>query len=198
MPACHWRKWLMIKGPISCARCLTTLGLILQMVLGSGCSLTRPPEQLGRVATTLEAGPEEAKRGNDSLLADTPKQTEQNALAEVDEKNSIFFSLGSSAINLSGKEKLRDAAKLLKNDKKQIVTLIGHANDNGSPSFNLAVADARVQSVGAFLKSLGVKFSQIKKKVYGGEKLLNVCQSVKCRQTMRRVELVFSEKISPN
>ena len=72
------------------------------------------------------------------------------------------------------------------------VDLTGHANDNGSPSYNLAVADARIQSVSASLKKLGVRPQQIKKSVIGGEKTPSICRSQDCRRKMRRVELIIS------
>lgn len=127
-----------------------------------------------------------------------PKSPETTSLAEkspsvvIDEKSSIFFSLGSSSISPLEKNKLRDVANLLKNDKAMRVTLIGYSNDNGSSSFNIAVADARVESVGTVLKKLGVKPHQIKKNVIGGEKVPSVWRSAEYRRKMRRVELVIS------
>lgn len=117
---------------------------------------------------------------------------EQNVIAEVDEQSSVFFSLGSSTVKQREREKIVIAAERAKGDRGLYLTLIGHANDNGSRAFNLAVADARVESVSAILKRLGIKVNQLKKVVSGGEKTPSVCRSDACRRKMRRVELVFS------
>jgi OOP family OmpA-OmpF porin len=53
----------------------------------------------------------------------------------------------------AGRSKLKRLAQRLLADKRQVVTLIGHANDNGSASFNLAVADSRIGAVAAALKN---------------------------------------------
>ena len=188
---CHWQKWFMTKTPTSCAHRATALGMIFPLVFMFGCGSTPQPDRSIPVMAALETHTEVKV---ESLPADTPNQPEQNVLAEVDEKNSNFFSLGSSTLNQREKDKLRNIASLLKNDKALCATLIGHAYDNGSRSFNLAVADARVESVSAILKKLGVKSRQIKKVVNGGEKPPTVCQSAECRRMMRRVELVFSRE----
>jgi OOP family OmpA-OmpF porin len=63
--------------------------------------------------------------------------------------DSIYFAPGSSSISPAGRSKLKRLAQRLLADKRQVVTLIGHANDNGSASFNLAVADSRIGAVAA-------------------------------------------------
>ncbi len=186
---CHWRKLLMTKGPASWGLRVRALGLFLPMFLMFGCGSTSQPERPIQVVTTPEPL---TKAKTNAQPPETTSAAEQNAIAEVDEKNSIFFSLGSSTINERERDKLRHIAILLKSNKAMYVTLIGHANDNGSSSFNLAVADARVESVGTVLKKSGVKAPQIKKKVIGGEKISSACQSQECRRKMRRVELIIS------
>lgn len=179
----------MTKMPTSCGPRTTALGLFLPLVFLFGCGSASQPERPVQVVANQESLPEAKAQ---SQPAETSNVAEQNAIAEVDEKSSIFFSLGSSTINQSEKDKLHLAAHRLKGDKGLYVTLIGHANDNGSRSLNLAVADARIESVSAILKKLGVKARQIKKKVNGGEKTPRACQSVECRRKMRRVELIIT------
>ena len=183
----------MTKDSASCGLCATTLGLLLPMFLMFGCGSTSQPERPVQVATMLEPLP---KATAESQPSETTTVAEQNALAEVDEKNSIFFPLGSSTINHrerdNGQRIYRrnvalTIANLLKNNKTMHVILIGHANDNGSSSFNLAVADARVESVSKTLKKQGVRAQQIKKRVIGGEKISRACQSAECRRKIRRV-----------
>lgn len=123
----------------------------------------------------------------------TPSDAKNDEVEDVTEENSIFFSVGSKIINSKEKVKLQRIASLLKNDKSLFITLKGHANDSGSRSFNLAVADARVESVNTFLRKLGANPHQIMKLVIGSEKTPSVCQSTGCRQKMRRVEItIFS------
>lgn len=172
-----------------CHLCSFAAGLSLALLFLSGCGTTpqpeRPIQQEAKHASLPEAKAE-------AQLAQTSTTIHQNAVVEIDEKNTIFFSLGSSTLSQSEKDKLHLAAKSLKGDKGLFVTLVGRANGNGSRSFNLAVADARVESVVISLKRLGVKAYQIRKAVIGGEKAPSTCRSIECRRKMRHVELVFS------
>lgn len=179
----------MIKRPASSRLRDRAQGLLLTVFFMFGCSSTPQPERPAQIASVVEPLPEpktEARKSETTIAA------EQNAVADVDEKDSIFFSLGSSTINQGEAGKLRHFSTLLKSNKALHVTLIGEANDNGSSSFNLAVADARVESVVTALKKAGVKPHQIKKKVVGGEKIPSACRSAECRRKMRRVKLVMS------
>lgn len=177
----------MIKRLASQGLRISTMELLLPMFLVFGCSSTAQPERPIETASGAES------QGVSQHLEKTAA-AEQKAVAEVDEKNSIFFSLGSSSINQQGRDKLQHIASLLKSNKGMSVTLNGYANDNGSSSFNLAVADARVERVSSVLKKSGVKTRQIKKRVIGGEKISGACKSEECRRKMRRVELVISTK----
>lgn len=179
----------MTKAPASLRPCNSTLGLLIPLFLLFGCASTPRPERPIQSASVSVQLPE---RKVEAQHSETTIAAEQNAIAEVDEKSSIFFSLGSSTIHQREKEKLRDLASLLTKDKTMYVMLIGHANDNGSRSFNLAVADARVEAVSRFLRKFRVQTHQIKKNVIGGEKISSTCLSQECRRKMRRVEFIIS------
>lgn len=189
----------MIDKSISQIRCASALGLIFPLVLLCGCGTATQQERPLPIAITPEARPP-AQTDNSSLPSPAPGDAKQNEVAATDEERSIFFALGSSAILPKEKVKLRGIASLLKEDKSLFVTLAGHANENGSRSLNLAVADARVESVGSYLRKQGVSPRQITRLVIGGEKTPRTCLSTECRQRMRRVEIRISnsEKVRSN
>ncbi len=166
-----------------------TLGCCLVVAFLSGCSSTSQPQR--PAPATIE--PQATVQSAPPVPAETAYQAEQKAMADVDDSNSIFFALGSSTVTPGERGKLTQAAQRLKDDRELDITLIGHTDDNGSRSLNVAVADARVASVSAILKSLGVRTQQITKKVSGSEKSAGVCRSEVCRQKMRRVDLVISK-----
>ena len=96
-------------------------------------------------------------------------------------------------MNPAERSKLKGVVQRLLADKRLVVTLIGHANDNGSASFNLAVADSRIGAVAGALKKLGIAAHQIQRSVRGDEEVPADCRSSECRRAMRRVDLVFSQ-----
>ncbi|QKV56623.1 MAG: OmpA family protein [Dechloromonas sp.] len=165
------------------------LALVIPLFFIAGCGTTAEYQQANPIVAAVEpslATKVEQKQSDGASLA------EQRS-GVVDEKHCIYFSLGSSSISAQEKYKLQDIAAEIKSDRAMRVTLIGYSNDNGSSSFNLAVADARVESVSAVLKNWGQTASD-QKNVIGGEKSPGAKRSAEYRRKMRRVELVVSSK----
>ncbi|MDS4013498.1 MAG: OmpA family protein [Candidatus Accumulibacter sp.] len=111
------------------------------------------------------------------------------------DKRTVYFAFGEAAIDEEGGEVLRQNAQKLKEDSQLVVTLVGHTDNLGSPAYNLAVADKRVEAVSERLRSLGVARSQIRRLPVGSEHSSKIrCDGEACRRTMRRVELVYDRR----
>ena len=161
--------------------CLAPL-LLGVMLLGCGTSATLPPEP----SPQPSPGP--------SLAADTPLAVETDSVAP-DEANSIYFATGAARVDRFGEQKLRLHAARLKANPAQMVTLAGYTDDMGSRSYNLVMAEQRIDAVARLLRSYGVAKKQIHPvRRYGrgpGQQGLP-CRTAVCRQKMRRVELIYS------
>lgn len=106
---------------------------------------------------------------------------------------SIYFASAETAIDETGKAQLRQHAARLKEDPRLVVTLIGFTDNQGSRSYNLALADARMDAVSETLRSLGVARKQIRRQSAGHGAAADDCSSLACRQQMRRVDLVYAK-----
>ena len=127
------------------------------------------------------------------LPASEKKQTEAEIIAAINVENSVFFpSSGTTVDEASRQILLKHAARLKANPDLQ-VTLVGHTDHLGSPSYNLAIAEQRINAVFAILRSQWIPVTQIRRQVVGSEQVPANCKSAECRRKMRRVELVFSE-----
>lgn len=116
---------------------------------------------------------------------------EGRVIAAVDAENSLFFQRGMAEIDLAGRQKLRLHADRLKSNSKLQVTLIGSTDEQGSRSFNLAIAEKRVNAVYQQLRDFGVAKGQLRRSSVGGEMNSKSCRSETCRKLMRRVELHY-------
>lgn len=105
--------------------------------------------------------------------------------------NAIFFQRGSSAVDEAGDEKLRQHASRLHEDAQLQVMLVGHTDDLGSRSYNLAVAEQRTTAVANRLREMGVRRSQIRRASSGYEQAARTCRGESCRSQMRRVDLIY-------
>lgn len=127
------------------------------------------------------------------VQASEKKKTEAEIIAAINVENSVFFpSSGTTVDEASRQSLLKHAARLKANPNLQ-VTLVGHTDHLGSPSYNLAIAEQRINAVFAILRSQWIPVTQIRRQVVGSEQVPANCKSAECRRKMRRVELVFSE-----
>lgn len=84
-------------------------------------------------------------------------------------------------------------AQRLKDNPQQIIRLIGHANDNASAAYNLAIAERRADLLISQLRQRGVARAQIRREASGAEKNPVSCRDESCRQHWRSVEIRFVE-----
>ena len=182
----------MTKSKPSAKLCLCILGICWL----TGCTST-PPVQLEANSKPVENPtpiPKVARSANSPLnMKANPEPTEKEVREKHDEE-CVFFSLGSSTVSNKEMYKIDSFARRMLADKKLVVTLIGHANGNGSTSFNLAVSDSRVMAVAEQLRKHGVQRSQIRKKALGSERTPKSCRSEECHLRSRRVEFVFTKQ----
>lgn len=109
----------------------------------------------------------------------------------LDDDNNIFFRSAATEFETSERRKLLAHAQRLKADSKQVLLLVGHTDDLGSRSYNLAIAENRVDSVFQAFRSLGVPARQLQRYPVGQEMAGSGCSTADCRKAMRRVELVY-------
>lgn len=121
------------------------------------------------------------------------KLSESQIMAQVNLDNSVFFPAGGTELDAISLKRLAVLAERLKAMEEGIVTLHGYTDHLGSPSYNLAIAEQRVNAVATALRRNGIAATQIRRNVVGSERVPAACRSVQCRRLMRRVELVFGE-----
>ena len=136
---------------------------------------------------------EERQRSVAAAAEPSPSPIEMQVMAAVDNENNVFFVLGSSDVDAAGRQKVQDHARRLKADPKLEVTLVGYTDDLGSLSYNLAIAEQRVNAIYKELRSNGVRSNQIRRHVAGPEQLSPACRSIECRKKMRRVQFVYTD-----
>ena len=160
--------------------------LLPVLCLLTACATQPPPAE----------SPTPAKKGKrpPAVVVDDGKPiSEAQVIAAVDDEKSIFFASGQTMVDDQGKQKLQLHAARLKENPRQQVRLVGYTDDRGSSSYNLLVAEQRVDAVFRLLRTFGVPARQLLRYALGGEKNSNSCASPACQDKMRRVELIYME-----
>lgn len=162
------------------------IGTALLLALLAGCA-GQPPAP---AQPTTEAAPQPS---TERSKVTRPRVVEAPATAVLDPENNIFFKDDEIRLDPEDSQKLQRHAQRLKDSPKLRVILVGYADDQGSRSFQLAKAEQRLDAVFQSLRRMGVPVRQLKRYPVGREKTNPGCNAADCRNTMRRVELLYPE-----
>ncbi len=92
------------------------------------------------------------------------------AMKRLDEV-SVFFEFDESTLTKDATARLADVAAVLVKHPELKVKIEGHADERGTPDYNLALGQRRASATKGYLEKLGVKSDQVEKAIsYGSEK----------------------------
>ena len=84
----------------------------------------------------------------------------------------IFFEFDSSAISAKAESILKAKAEWMRRNPSLAIVIEGHCDNRGTTEYNLALGEARAESVKGFLIDLGIPDTRIRTISYGEERPL--------------------------
>ncbi|MGB2078254.1 MAG: peptidoglycan-associated lipoprotein Pal [Vibrio sp.] len=112
-------------------------------------------------------------------------------LQKLREASTIFFKFDNSEIAPSYENVLAAHAAYLSSNPSAKVTIEGHADERGTPEYNIALGERRAEAVSNYIQALGVQANQISIVSYGEEKPLEFGQTEAAYSQNRRAVLVY-------
>ncbi|ANS85901.1 peptidoglycan-associated lipoprotein Pal [Vibrio scophthalmi] len=117
--------------------------------------------------------------------------SEQELKDQVMQASTIYFAFDNATIASDYEKVLALHAAYLSSNPALKVTVEGHADERGTPEYNIALGERRAQAVSMYLQALGVNADQIAIVSYGEEKPLVLGQSDEAYAKNRRAVLVY-------
>ncbi|MCS5708781.1 OmpA family protein [Candidatus Berkiella cookevillensis] len=105
--------------------------------------------------------------------------------------STYHFKHDSAALNEHAKTELDQFAQYLAKNPSAKINVEGYTDPKGKAEYNLALGMRRAEAVAEYLRTQGVKESQIKVKSYGEEKLVNTKSSPDALAQNRRAVVSF-------
>jgi peptidoglycan-associated lipoprotein len=103
----------------------------------------------------------------------------------------IYFDFDKARVSGQYAELLQAHADFLVNNGSVKVLIEGHADERGTPEYNIALGERRAQAVSKYLQSLGVSEGQISLVSYGEEKPMVKTRDEAAFAKNRRAVLVY-------
>ncbi|WP_050522992.1 peptidoglycan-associated lipoprotein Pal [Pseudorhodobacter wandonensis] len=104
----------------------------------------------------------------------------------------VFFAVDQNTLSDEARATLTGQAQWLNTNTDYAVIVEGHADEQGTRQYNLALGARRASAAQNFLVSQGVAASRIRTVSYGKERPVEVCSTEDCYSRNRRAVTVLS------
>lgn len=104
----------------------------------------------------------------------------------------VLFTVDTSTLTEAGRATLAAQAGWLQANPEYAAIIEGHADEQGTRAYNLALGARRANAVSEFLISQGIAGSRLRTLTYGKERPLEVCSAESCYANNRRAVTVIS------
>lgn len=121
----------------------------------------------------------------------TPAEKQRLVLQELRKEHIIYFDFDTATVSDTFAALLDAHATYLRDNSGASVLVEGHADERGTPEYNIALGERRAKAVAKYLEGLGVNSSQIETVSYGEEKPLDNSRTEVGFSKNRRAVLVY-------
>ncbi|SPF79980.1 peptidoglycan-associated lipoprotein Pal [Pseudoprimorskyibacter insulae] len=108
----------------------------------------------------------------------------------------VFFVVDQSSLTPEGRATLDAQASWLMTNSDYLAVIEGHADEQGTREYNLALGARRANAVMEYLVSRGVSSNRLKFVSYGKERPVEVCSDESCYSKNRRAVTIISASLS--
>ncbi|ACV27259.1 peptidoglycan-associated lipoprotein Pal [Kangiella koreensis] len=154
----------------------------------AACSTTKPEEE--QVDTTAQEDAAAQAEAEALARQRAAEEAERQRIAALLDNNVIYFDFDDDSIRSEYVEVLEAHAMYIQSSGKSVV-LEGHADERGTPEYNLALGERRAKSVAQLMRTYGVSDSNIEVISFGEESPANPAHNESAWQENRRVEIKY-------
>lgn len=108
----------------------------------------------------------------------------------------VLFLVDQSTLSAEGRVTLDRQAEWLISNSDYLAVIEGHADEQGTREYNLALGARRANAVMEYLVSRGVSANRLKFVSYGKERPIEICSAEACYAKNRRAVTILSAGLS--
>ncbi|MGL1959413.1 MAG: peptidoglycan-associated lipoprotein Pal [Colwellia sp.] len=168
------------------------LAIALPLLTLAACSSNSDTEAQSQVETNTEVTQQEdSVQVTAAKRAAAIEEQKRQELAKLRSEHIVYFDFDVSNVNEKYAEILDAHAKFLNANGDVKVLVEGHADERGTPEYNIALGERRAKSIVTYLENMGVNSSQLTVVSYGEEKPMVKDRSENAFAKNRRAVLVY-------
>jgi len=176
---------------------LKNVAIALPMLALAACSSNDSSDEQATIDSNAEMvqqqqqAAEEAIRVQAAKRAAAIEEQERQQLASLRSEHIIYFGFDVSSVNEEFANILNAHAEFLNSNPDMKVLIEGHADERGTPEYNIALSERRAKAVVTYLENMGVSASQLSIVSYGEEKPMVKDRSEAAFSKNRRAVIVY-------
>jgi len=176
-----------------------SLAIALPLTVLSACSSNSDTDEQSQVDTNAEVTQkaEEARKAEEAVKITAAKRAaeieeqKRQELEKLRSEHIVYFDFDVSNVSEQYSAILDAHAKFLNANSDIKVLVEGHADERGTPEYNIALGERRAKSVVTYLENMGVAADQISVVSYGEEKPMVKDRTEDAFAKNRRAVLVY-------
>jgi len=172
------------------------IAIALPLLALAACSSNDTSDEQTTVDTNTEvaqqqAAADEAVRVQAAKKAAEIKELKRQEIAKLRSEHIIYFGFDVSNVTEEFSSILDAHASYLNANSSVKVLIEGHADERGTPEYNIALGERRAKAVVTYLENMGVPASQLTVVSYGEEKPMVKDRSEDAFSKNRRAVIVY-------
>jgi peptidoglycan-associated lipoprotein len=180
---------------MSLNKTLKNVAIALPMLALAACSSNDSSDEQATVDSNAEMvqeqAAEEAVRVQAAKRAAEIEEQKRQELANLRSEHIIYFGFDVSTVNDEYAAILNAHAEFLNANSDVKVLIEGHADERGTPEYNIALSERRAKAVVTYLENMGVSSNQLSIVSYGEEKPMIKDRSEEAFTKNRRAVIVY-------
>lgn len=170
-----------------------SLAVALPLLALGACSSSSDTEGTSQVETNTQTAVE-TQENVQVTAAQRAAEIEEQKRLEMERlraEHIVYFDFDTSTLTGEFSAVLDAHAKFLSSNTQVNVLVEGHADERGTPEYNIALGERRAKAVVTYLENMGVSSSQLTVVSYGEEKPMVKDRSEEAFAKNRRAVLVY-------
>ncbi|GAA6205399.1 MULTISPECIES: peptidoglycan-associated lipoprotein Pal [Thalassotalea] len=170
------------------------LAIALPMMALAACSSNSETDEQSQVDTNAQTQTSTEQNNVQVTAAQRAAEIEEQKRQEIERLRSehiVYFDFDKSSVSGEFSAILDAHAKFLNENSNVSVLVEGHADERGTPEYNIALGERRAKAVVTYLENMGVASSQLTVVSYGEEKPMVKDRSESAFAKNRRAVLVY-------
>ncbi|WP_206484351.1 peptidoglycan-associated lipoprotein Pal [Thalassotalea sp. G2M2-11] len=170
------------------------LAVALPMMALAACSSNSETDEQSQVDTNTQTQQMTEQENVQVTAAQRAAEIEEQKRQEMERLRSehiVYFDFDKSTVSGEFSAILNAHAKFLNENANVSVLIEGHADERGTPEYNIALGERRAKAVVTYLENMGVAPSQLSVVSYGEEKPMVKDRTESAFAKNRRAVLVY-------